>query len=157
MVEKEYFDWDDAIENDGQEFIILPEGDYVFTVTDMERGWFDGSQKMSACNMAKLTLEVKTADGTAQTKTNLLLHKSMEWKLSSFFRSIGQKQHGQKLVMNWAKVPGSRGLAHFKPRTYTGNDGVERTANDCAKFLDYDAAKCGAPFIETGNDEDIPF
>ena len=30
-------DWDDAIENDGQEFIILPEGDYIFTVVDFER------------------------------------------------------------------------------------------------------------------------
>lgn len=157
MVEKEYFDWDDAIESDGQEFIILPEGDYVFTVTGMERGWFDGSAKMSACNMAKLTLEVRTSDGAAQVKTNLMLHKSMEWKLSSFFRSIGQKEHGQKLVMNWAKVPGSRGLAHFKPRKYTGNDGVERTANDCAKFLDYDAEKCNTPVFEPGNDEDIPF
>ena len=27
-------DWDDAIENDGQEFYILPEGDYNFTVVD---------------------------------------------------------------------------------------------------------------------------
>ena len=26
-------DWDDAIENDGQEFIILPEGDYVMADT----------------------------------------------------------------------------------------------------------------------------
>jgi hypothetical protein len=38
-------DWDDAIENDGQEFIILPEGDYNFTVTDFERGSFPGSPK----------------------------------------------------------------------------------------------------------------
>ena len=155
--EKDYFDWDDAIENDGSEFIILPEGDYVFTVVDVERGWFDGSAKMSACNKAILTLEVRTPDGIARITTNLMLHKSMEWKLSSFFRSIGQKQHGEKLVMNWAKVPGSRGIAHFKPRKYTGNDGEERTTNDCARFLDYDAEKCQAPMIETGNDEDIPF
>ena len=32
--------WDDQIENDGQEFIILPEGDYNFTVTEFERGRF---------------------------------------------------------------------------------------------------------------------
>ena len=156
-MEKDYFDWDDAIENDGQEFILLNEGDYAFTVTAVERGWFDGSQKMSACNKAILTLEVKTSDGTARITTQLLLHKSMEWKLSSFFRSIGQKQHGEKLVMNWNKVPGSRGLAHFKPRTYIGNDGEERKTNDCARFLDYDPVKCQAPVIETGNDEDIPF
>ena len=24
--------WDDTIENDGQEFVVLPEGDYTFTV-----------------------------------------------------------------------------------------------------------------------------
>lgn len=45
-------DWDDAIENDGREFIILPEGDYNFTVTGFERGRFPGSAKMSACNKA---------------------------------------------------------------------------------------------------------
>ena len=26
-------DWGDTIENDGQEFVVLPEGDYTFTVT----------------------------------------------------------------------------------------------------------------------------
>ena len=29
--------WDDTIENDGQEFVVLPEGDYTFTVTNFER------------------------------------------------------------------------------------------------------------------------
>ena len=31
-------DWDSAIESDGQQFIILPEGDYTFTVTGFELG-----------------------------------------------------------------------------------------------------------------------
>ena len=30
--------WDDVLENDGQEFIVLPEGDYTYTVTGFERG-----------------------------------------------------------------------------------------------------------------------
>ena len=42
-------DWDDAIENDGQEFIILPEGDYNFTVTDNSGKTYSGTAK------AKLT------------------------------------------------------------------------------------------------------
>ena len=33
-----FLDWDDAIENDGQEFVTLEEGDYNFTVTGFERG-----------------------------------------------------------------------------------------------------------------------
>lgn len=53
-------DWNDSIENDGQEFIVLPEGDYNFTVTDFERGRFPGSAKIPACNKASLTLRVDT-------------------------------------------------------------------------------------------------
>ena len=116
-------DWNDTIESDGQEFITLEEGDYVFEVTGFERGRFPGGQKIPACNKAALTLQVKTDAGTAVIRTDLLLYKTMEWKLSSFFRCIGQKKHGERLTMDWSKVIGSRGRAHFKPRTYTDRDG----------------------------------
>ena len=152
-------DWDDSIESDGQEFVILDEGDYNFTVTDFERGRFPGSAKLPACNKATLTLEVKTDGGTAFIKTDLILYRSLEWRISSFFRSIGQKKHGERLVMNWNRVVGSRGRAHFKPRTYTGNDGQERKANDVAYFIDYDAKNFPAHdgFIEIDDDDDLPF
>lgn len=127
-------DWDDAIENDGQEYVILPEGDYNFTVVDFERGRFPGSAKIPACNKATLTLQVNTADGTATIKTDLILYRSLEWRISSFFRCIGQKKHGERLVMNWNAVVGSRGRAHFKPRNYTDRDGNERQANDVDKL-----------------------
>lgn len=130
-------DWNDEIQNDGQEFIILPEGDYNFTVTGFERGRFPGSAKMSACNKAALTLQVKTDDGIAVIHTDLILNRILEWKISSFFRCIGQKKHGERLVMDWNKVVGSRGRAHFKPRTYNVN-GEDRQANDVDRFYDYD-------------------
>lgn len=134
---KEEMDWNDTIENDGQEFIILPAGDYNFTVTNFERGRFPGSQKMAACNKATLTLQVDTDKGPAFTHTDLILNRRLEWKISSFFRSIGQKKHGEKLVMDWNKVVGSRGRGHFKPRTYT-KDGEERQTNEVDRFYDYD-------------------
>ena len=31
------FGWDDEIKNDGPDFVLLPEGDYLFTVTAFER------------------------------------------------------------------------------------------------------------------------
>ena len=71
-------DWDDALENDGQEFITLPEGDYVFTVTDFERGRYPGSAKIPPCNKASLTLQVKTDDGIARVRTDLILYRSLE-------------------------------------------------------------------------------
>ena len=39
-------DWDDAIESDGQEYVLLEEGDYNFQVVDFERGRFPGSAKI---------------------------------------------------------------------------------------------------------------
>lgn len=154
-----FLDWNDSIENDGQEFIILPEGDYNFTVTEFERGRFPGSAKIPACNKASLTLRVDTDDGVAFVKTDLILYRLLEWRISSFFRSIGQKKHGERLVMDWNKVLGSRGRAHFKPRTYTANDGTERTTNDCDRFIDYDPENfpVSDSFTEVSEQEEIPF
>ena len=60
MAEEREFGWDDEIENDN-EFQILPDGDYNFTVTGFERGRHQGSAKLPPCNKAIITLNV--ADG----------------------------------------------------------------------------------------------
>ena len=73
-----FLDWNDEIENDGQEFVTLEEGDYIFEVTGFERGRFPGGPKIPACNKAALTLQVKTPDGVAVIRTDLLLYKTME-------------------------------------------------------------------------------
>ena len=93
-------DWNDVIEDDGQEFVLLEEGDYNFRVTNFERGHFPGSAKLPACNKATLTLEVDTREGCAYVKHDLLLCRNLEWRISSFFRCIGQKKHGERLVMD---------------------------------------------------------
>ncbi len=36
-VDNNIMDWSDTLESDGQEFLVLPEGDYAFTVTGFER------------------------------------------------------------------------------------------------------------------------
>ena len=155
-----FLDWNDEIENDGQEFVTLEEGDYIFEVTGFERGRFLGGAKIPACNKAALTLQVKTPEGLAVIRTDLLLYKTMEWKLSSFFRCIGQKKHGERLQMDWNKVVGSRGRAHFKPRTYTDRDGNERQANDVDRFYDWEEKYFpaeGAKFTELPGDDELPF
>lgn len=151
-------DWNDAIESDGQEFVVLEEGDYNFEVTGFERGRFPGGQKIPACNKAALTLQVKTENGVAICRTDLLLYRSLEWRLSAFFRCIGQKRPGERLVMDWNTVIGSRGRAHFKPRPYTDRDGNDRVANEVDRFYDWDEKY----FPVTGEftdvtDSDLPF
>lgn len=133
------FDWNDAIEQDGQEFILLEPGDYNFRITNFERGHFAGSAKLPACNKATLTLEVDTREGCAYVKYDLILARSLEWKISSFFRCIGQKKHGERLVMDWNKVVGSEGRARFKHRPYTDKNGEQRVTNDVDTFYDYNS------------------
>ena len=144
--------WDDVLENDGQEFIVLPEGDYTYTVTNFERGHFPGGAKIPACNKATLTLAIDNDQGAATAKIDLLLYRTVEWKIAAFFRSIGQKKHGEKTVMNWNKVVGSRGKAHFKPREYQ-KDGQTRQVNDVDHFLDFDPSYAMTP-VKT---DDLPW
>lgn len=130
--------WNDVLENDGQEFVLLPEGEYNFTVTNFERGRFTGGAKIPACNKATITVQVTTDDGLAVVKFDLFLYRTVEWRLSAFFRCIGQKKSGEKVVMDWNKVIGANGRAYFKQRTYINSNGEERTVNDLANFIDYD-------------------
>ena len=104
MEDKNMMDWNDTIESDGQEFVLLEEGDYNFVVTNFERGRFPGGQKVPACNKATITVQVKTKEGVCVVRFDLLLYRTLEWRIASFFRCIGQKKTGEKLVMDWNKV-----------------------------------------------------
>lgn len=128
--------WDDEIEKDGGEFIILPEGDYNFTVTAFERGRHDGSKKLPACNKATLDLEIESPEGTVTIKHNLFLHTQTEGLLSAFFIGIGQKKHGEKITPKWNQVVGSKGRAKIGIHKWVGNDGEERTGNQVKKFYE---------------------
>ena len=130
-------DWNDSIETDGQEYVLFPEGDYNFTVTHFERGRFNGSAKVPACNKATIHVQVDTKEVVSNVKFDLILYRTLEWRISAFFRCIGQKKHGEKLTMDWSKVIGSKGRAHFKQRSYTNQNGEEKFINDIERFIDY--------------------
>lgn len=134
-IDKNIMSWDDVLEDDGREFVVLPEGDYDFTVTAYERGSFPGGAKIPACPKATVTLDIDNDQGIATARVDLLLYRTLEWKIASFFRAIGQKKLGEKVSMNWGKVIGERGRAHFRPRSYTKN-GEERQVNDVVRFYD---------------------
>ncbi|MBR4765379.1 MAG: hypothetical protein IK085_01300 [Clostridia bacterium] len=153
-----FIDWNDALESDGKEFVILEEGDYDFTVTGFERGRFPGGEKLPACNKATISMRIDTLEGPAFAHTDLFLYKTVEWKLSAFFRCIGQKKRGERLVMDWSKVVGSRGRGHFKPDSYIDKNGVKKDTNELVAFYDYEGAKSGEGLKEVEIDEDeLPF
>ena len=129
--------WDDVLENTSP-YVLLPEGDYCFTVTDLERGHFPGSAKIGACAQATLTLEVTTKNGIAKCKVFLYSHPRCKQRIEYFFRCIGQLKYGQEAHIDWSKVVGAHGYAHFRPNTYTNKEGITHTYNSVVYYYSYD-------------------
>ncbi len=133
-MEEREFEWDDTITKDASDFILLPEGDYNFTVESFERGRHEGSEKLPPCKKAILTLRIEAPEGTARIMHNLFLHSKTEGILSAFFTCIGQKKKGEPLKMNWGMVPGSSGRCRVGIRPYKNKDGEDRKSNEVKKF-----------------------
>lgn len=128
--------WDDEISQES-EFVLLPEGDYDFEVISFERSRSNGSDKLPPSNMAILNIRVTNGKESTAVKEYLVLHTKMEWKLSQFFRSIGQKKQGEPVRMNWSAVPGAKGRCKVIVEKYTNDKGEQKDTNRIAKFYDY--------------------
>ncbi|MGN7309891.1 hypothetical protein ACTHQ4_02225 [Alkalicoccobacillus gibsonii] len=138
MAEQEReFQWDDEIEKDGGAFVLLPAGEYNFTVSKFERGRFQGSEKMPPCNQAKLEISIHSEFGEVTIFHNLMLHSKTEGFLSNFFTGIGQKKKGEKLRMNWNAVIGAKGRCKVVEDKYLSK-GEERVNNKIDTFLPYE-------------------
>lgn len=135
-IERE-LDWNDTIEKDS-DFVLLPEGDYSFTVESFERGRHNGSDKLPPCNKAILTLKITAPEGEVTIKHNLFLHTKTEGMLSSFFSGIGQKKKGEKLTMNWNAVTGATGRCKVGIHEFKGDDGTTKKYNQIARFYPKD-------------------
>lgn len=133
--------WDDEIEKDSGDFLLLPEGDYDFVVESFERGRHNGSEKLPACNKAMLKLRIDTPDGTALINHNLFLHTKTEGMISAFFTSIGQKKKGEKIKMNWNAVIGAKGRCKVDIREWIGTDGEKRQSNEIKRFYPFEEKK----------------
>lgn len=144
--------WDDIIENDN-EFTVLPEGDYDFTIVDLERKRFEGSEKMSACPKAEVSIKIYDRNnqsvGSTTVKENLMLNRKMEWKLCQFFTAIGLRKHGEPLKMNWNNVKGRTGRCKVIINKYTNDKGEEKENNRIDKFYEPVEAPTTAPAQRT--------
>ena len=131
--------WDDVIENDSPEFVILPDGDYDFEVIDFERGRHNGSEKLPPCNKAIVHIRIEGKEGVSTIKHQLFLHTITEGMLCAFFAGIGQRQKGERLKMNWSRVVGSKGRCKIGTRKWTNDEGKEMVFNEVKKFYEPEA------------------
>ena len=121
--------WDDEFTNEQQEFVLLPEGDYAFEVTGMERARFEGSAKLPPCSMAKLTLKIfGGAKGDTTVTDRLYLHTKTQGLLGA-----------ETFRPRWNEVVGARGWCRLGIREYTKqsgpNAGKTGQSNEVTRFL----------------------
>ena len=140
--EEKILGWDDEIQNDGEfsgeENVVLPEGNYDFEVVKTEQAWYDGSQKIPACNMAKVYLRVDGGElGKALCVENIYLLERLEWKAAAFLRSIGLKKHGEPIA--WRQLihcDGETGRCEIYVDEYDSRNGDKKKSNKIKKFFD---------------------
>lgn len=143
-IEERELSWDDQIENDGPDFILLPAGDYYFVVTEYERQRHAGSEKLPPCNKAVVSLKFETPEGSTTIKHNLFLHTKTEGMICSFFTAIGLRKKGEKFTMDFNAAVGMTGRAKVSVRKWTNESGEEKTFNDIKKFYEPDESKQAA-------------
>jgi len=103
------------------DFCELPPGDYRFEVTKLERGQHNGSEKLSACPKAIITLTIDGGElGQSRLTHNLYLHTKTMGLLCEFFVCIGLRKRGDDLVLAWNNVVGRTGLCRIDLGEYQG-------------------------------------
>ena len=126
-------DWDTPVDQDSLPFVTFPDNTEVrFGVTSLEKT----RTKDGAFPMARLILFCQAESGQTTVRENLVLNTKCAWKLGEFFRAIGQRQHGQRIVPDWSKVEGASGRALLGVEEWTGRDGDRRESNVIKRFLD---------------------
>ena len=139
MSEYREFGWDEGFSKDFSEndFTVLPEGDYDFTVESFERARHEGSDWIPACHKAVLKLRVDTEAGSALITHSLFLctKDSCKRDIYRFFESIGYIKDGDDLRPNWnaSALVGQKGRAHVIQRA-SKND-PSKIFNNVKNFL----------------------
>ena len=127
-----------TIEEEGSDFVLLPEGDYEFTVNKVIRTRHEASQNLPECNEVDVELAVWGASDKAIITERFFLIRKLEWKLSQFFLCIGLKKHGEPLNMRW-NIEGMKGKCKVIVEKYQKRDGNgEGQSNRIKKFYAYD-------------------
>lgn len=135
-------DWDSTIDQDAQEFEVLPEGDYDFVVDHIDKTYVgDSSEKYKGAKMATVYLNVQHPDEhEVSIRENFILHSNFAWKIGSLLVSVGLKKKGEPISGNyWSKLPGCRGRCKVVQNASKQNP--ERKFNNIQTFYEPDSKK----------------
>lgn len=133
------FGWDDEIEeSSGSKFEPVPDGDYWFTVTGFERGWYEArpGSKLASCNQAELQFTIDWQNDAGEWRKNkiaykLKLSRKLQWLIYEFFESIGLRKKGDGTTkMPWNDVIGKTGICEVSHHV-SDRGGIFNDINKC--------------------------
>ena len=143
-LEQKVFDWDDETEveeREQRETVILPDGNYDFTVVKTEKGFYQPrpGSKIPACNKVDIYLRLDGGElGTGLAVETLFLCEKQAWKAAAFFRCIGLRKHDEPVKWRWIDhCEGEKGRCKVYVDTFQSN-GQERKNNKVDRFYDPD-------------------
>lgn len=136
--------------SDNQQFTLLPPGDYVFEVMEMESGIQAGGGKTTGSMFWEFRLRL-TKPGNEELRGSvwekLIDHPSTGWKIDTFLKSAGAapavgaafefvEQAAIDSGCTWIDPIGLRGWCHVNVEEYTKSGETEkRRKNKVAAFL----------------------
>lgn len=150
------FGWDDEVEESS--FELCPDGDYRFTVTNFEKGYWEpkkADSKIPACNEARMELTIEWTDSNGQKHTNRIQHRlklvrNLQFLIYQFFECIGLRKKGDgSTKMPWNDAVGKTGICEVGHHSANGQD-----YNDIVRCYTPDAAPT---VVKNDISEDIDF
>lgn len=117
-------DWDSTIDQDEQQYTLIEEGDYDFTVDHIDKTFVgDSSEKYAGAKMATVYMNIQVpGQDSVSIRENFILHSNFAWKIGSLLVSTGLKKKGEPISGNyWGKLPGTMGRCHVKQNTSRRN------------------------------------
>lgn len=133
------FGWDDEVEEStGKGFKPVPDGDYWFTVTGFERGWYEAKpgSKLASCNQAEIQFTIDWQDEDGEWRKNNIIYKlklsrKLQWLIYEFFESVGLRKKGDGTTsMPWNDIIGKSGVCEIGH--HEGNrGGIFNDINKC--------------------------
>ena len=122
------------------EFILLPEGDYEFTVVKLEESRYkpNPSSKIGPCKQVTITLRVidPQSGRNVDLKHNLYMWTTTVGMIAQYQDSIGIHKKGTPLTFDWRPDVhiGKTGKLAIKHRTYKDRSGNDRVTNNISRL-----------------------
>lgn len=127
--------WDTVQEigeiQEAQEYVLLPNGIYRYTIVDLEKKIFEGSDKLPQCPQATVTFVIHGGElGDSKVYRNFFLTQKTSWTYKQLFLTLRLVKENSNGLIPWDKLIGQTGVAEVNQREYDG-----KTYNNIKYFL----------------------